>query len=202
MGLMGQSNLNQPELFTRTNGERKHDFKECLAFSHLGSSMSFWEGVYRTFFPTMMNMLDMRHDGPHQRNGVDRVITLHNSKQVTVDEKLRGRNRKTGKVYEDIALEEFSDEARKTPGWVTKPLMCDYIAYAIAPLGKCYLLPVIQLQTAWLMNCSVWKQTCFEVRAYNKGWVTVSWAVPVKDVFRAVGACLRAEFEKFEITEE
>ncbi len=192
----------QPEFFNDSvKSERKHDFKECLAFSHLGSSLPFWETVYRSFFPTMLTMHDMRQDGVPQRMGIDRIVTLANSKQVTIDEKLRGRNRKTGRVYDDIALEEYSDEDRQTPGWVQKPLMCDYIAYAIAPLGKCYLLPVIQLQTAWLMNCSVWKQNCFPIRAQNKGWVTLSWAVPVKDVFRAVGACLRAEFEKFELSE-
>lgn len=194
--------MTQTELFNGITGERKHDFKESLAFSHLGSSMPFWETVYRTFFPTMLTMHDMRQDGVPQRMGIDRIITLANSKQITVDEKLRGRNRKTGRVYEDIALEEYTDELRKTLGWVQKPLMCDYIAYAIAPLGKCYLLPVVQLQTAWLMNCSTWKATYFCIRAQNKGWTTISWAIPVKELFRAVGACLRADFEKLEFQED
>ncbi len=85
----------------------------------------------------------------HQRNGIDRSIVLQNGKTIWIDEKARGKNKITGKVYTDIALEFLSDEAQKTPGWVCKPLLCDYINYAIIPLGRAYLLPVQQLQTAW-----------------------------------------------------
>ena len=53
------------------------------------------------------------------------------------DEKVRAED------WPDILLEQWSDEDRRAPGWVQKPLACDYIAYSFAPSGVCYLLPVM-----------------------------------------------------------
>ena len=61
----------------------------------------------------------------------------------TVDEKVRTND------WPDVLLERWSDEARRIPGWVEKPLACDFIAYAFAPAGTCLLLPVAALQRAW-----------------------------------------------------
>jgi len=171
-----------------------HDFSESLAFSHAAADMPFWREVYEKAFPLMSAMVDHRQDGEHQRAGIDRSIVLTNSKQILVDEKVRGRNRKTGKVYEDIALEFLSDEQRNVPGWVCKPLRADYIAYAIAPLGRCFLLPVPQLQNAWGKFGQAWRVSCPTVRAKNNGWTTVSVGVPVPVLFKAIGETLRVRF--------
>jgi hypothetical protein len=171
-----------------------HDFSESLAMSHAASDMPFWREIYQQAFPSMLAMIDHRQDGEHQRAGIDRSVILANSKQILIDEKVRGRNAKTGKVYEDIALEFISDEARKVPGWVCKPLRADYIAYAIAPLGRCYLLPVPQLQSAWEKHGEEWRDSYFEVRAENKGWTTVSVGIPVPVLFKAIGQALRVQF--------
>lgn len=179
----------------------QHDFAECLAMSHAASDLPFWRTVYTKAFPTMAGMIDHRQDGEHQKAGIDRSIILANSKQILIDEKVRGRNKKTGKVYNDIALEFWSDEGRQTPGWVCKPLRADLIAYAIAPLGRCYLLPVIQLQSAWRQHGDEWKRTFFEIRAENRGYTTVSIGVPVNTLFPAIGQQFRVSFEPMELEE-
>jgi hypothetical protein len=178
-----------------------HDFGKSLRKSHSAEDMPFWEEVYRKAFPGFLGMFNHRADGPHQRAGIDRSIILPNSKQVLIDEKVRFRNEKTGIVYDDVALEYISDEHRGELGWVCKPLMCDYIAYAIAPLGRCYLLPVIQLQQAWEKNKLLW-MTYKTIRADNeycgRKWRTLSKPVAVAELFAAIGSCLRAEFTPIE----
>lgn len=175
-----------------------NDFTECLEYSHSGSDLPFWREVYEKAFPGMAAMIDHRQDGEHQRAGIDRSIIMPNSKQILVDEKLRRKNKKTGQVYRDIALEYLSDESRRTPGWVCKPLRADFIAYAIAPIGQCYLLPVIQLQQAWRTHCELWVKTFPTIKAQNKSWMTVSVGVPVRDVFAAIGKALRIEFTPYD----
>ena len=129
-----------------------NDFAECLQKSHDAHDLPLWEEIYRKAFPDMIAMHDHRDNGYWQQAGIDRSVTLASSKQILVDEKIRGRNRKTGKVYEDIAVEYVSNDRTGSPGWAAKPLACDYIAYAIAPLGRGYLLPAGLLQRAWASN--------------------------------------------------
>ena len=189
--------------------ETKHDFYESLAKSHEAEDLPFWEEVYRKAFPTMLTMANHRKDGQHQRNGIDRSVTLENAKQIFIDEKTRWRNKKTGMVYEDIALEYLSDAQRQVPGWVCKPLMADYIAYAIAPLGKCYLLPVVQLQQVWLKYGAGWVEEGrlkkngrriipAENETGNREWTTLSVNVTVDELFPKIGACLRVEFSRYD----
>lgn len=171
--------------------------------SHAAEDLPIWNEVYRKAFPTMRAMINHREDGDHQRAGIDRSIILENSKQILIDEKVRGRNKKTGLVYKDIALEYISDREREVPGWCCKPLLCDYIAYAIAPLGKCYLLPVQQLQNAWAEYGNNWIRDYFKIIAHNKGsardWHTISVGVPPKVLFKAIGKCLRVQFDPCEV---
>ena len=178
--------------------EGKYDFKECLKFSHSAEDMPFWKEVYKKAFPSMAKMVNHRKNGDHQKFGIDRSIILENSKQILIDEKVRGRNLRTGIVYEDILLEHISNDKNNTPGWVCKPLLCDYIAYAIAPIGKCYLLPVIQLQNAWEINGKKWISNFGNKKTPNKGYSTISTPVPIKQLFIAIGSQLRIYFEKFE----
>ena len=121
---------------------------------------------------------------------------------VTMGQPTLGRNKITRKVYNDIALEYLSDKDKNTPGWVCKPLLADYIAYAIAPLGKCYLLPVQQLQLTWQNNNELWRKQFPVITAKNKYngyyWETISCCVPVNVLFKAIGQCLRVSFEQFE----
>ena len=183
-----------------------HNFNDSLKQSHAAEDLPFWREIYKQAFLNMAEMVNHRQDGEHQRVGIDRSIILQNSKQILVDEKVRGRNKKTGKIYTDIALEYWSDYERKVPGWVCKPLRADYIAYAIAPLGKCYLLPVLQLQKAWIKYGNFWIEYYkppikAENEDHGRFWTTWSVGVPGDILFKAIGEGLRISFGSFEFTE-
>jgi len=100
-----------------------------------------------------MTAVSIREDGWAQRGGIDRVLTLQCGRTYTVDEKVRTEN------WPDILLEQWSDEERRIPGWIQKPLACDFIAYAYAPAETCYLLPVVRLQRAWRQRGREWIPT-------------------------------------------
>jgi hypothetical protein len=178
-----------------------HDFAESLAMSHRAADWPGWLDLYRGYFPTLRACVDHRQDGEHQRAGIDRSIILDSSKQVLIDEKVRGRNKKTGKLYTDILLETVSDRDRNIAGWVVKPLRADFIAYLIAPAGVCHLLPVLQLQLAWSRHGTHWTRQFGSRESLNKNWTTVSVPVPVTVLYPAIGECLRAKFEPWEIEE-
>jgi hypothetical protein len=165
-----------------------HDFNESLRRSHSASDLPIWLEIYRKAFPTMQAAIDHRQDGEHQRAGIDRSVILASSKQILIDEKVRW------KAYEDIALEYWSDRDRQLPGWVCKPLRADFICYAVAPMGRAYLLPVPQLQQAWESYGDRWRERYKDCNAYNKRYVTVSCPVPVAVLFKAIGECLRVSF--------
>ncbi|WP_230207026.1 hypothetical protein [Novosphingobium sp. Gsoil 351] len=123
-----------------------HNFRTSLALSNSYSDAPWWLDLYRIAFPTLVSAVSVREDGLAQRGGIDRVLTLACGRTYTVDEKVRTNE------WPDILLEQWSDEARRSPGWVQKPLACDSIAYAFAPSRRCYLLPVAPLHRAWRMR--------------------------------------------------
>ena len=171
-----------------------HDFDESLAASHKSSDLSIWKETYLQVFPTMIEMIDHRDDGWHQRAGIDRSIVLSTSKQVLVDEKVRAKD------YGDILLEYESNTRTGSPGWAIKPLMADYIAYLIAPAGKCYFLPVPQMQAALQRNKEKWwKEGKARRVARNKGYNTLSIAVETRDLLNAISDVFISKFSAFQI---
>jgi hypothetical protein len=174
-------------------GETKviHNFKNSLEFSHSASDLPIWETIYKKAFPSMVEMIDHRQHGEHQYAGIDRSIVLENSKQILIDEKVRGKNKITGRVYKDIALEYISNDQKESPGWVCKPIRADYIAYVIIPIRTCYLLPVIQLQNAWAENKTEWLANYHTIKADNGYYKTLSLCLPVDTLFKAIGQQLR-----------
>ena len=162
----------------------QHSFHASLRASHEAEDLPIWREIYQTAFPTMQEMINHRQDGDHQRQGIDRSIVLRNSKQILIDEKIRF------KPYDDILLEVWSDFERKKPGWVAKDLLCDYIAYAVEPLKKCYLLPVPQLRLAWQKNGQKWWENNFKPRANNGSWITVSVVVPAEELMQEIRLAL------------
>lgn len=181
-----------------------HEFNRSLARSHAAEDLPVWGEVYRKAFPGLVAMPSHRSNGEHQAAGIDRSIIRENGKQILIDEKVRFRNEKTRKVYDDIALEFLADEQRKKPGWVCKPLRADYIAYLIAPLGVCHLLPVEQLQQAWRSNETNWIKEYGVIRSENQSsdslrkWTTISCCVPPTVLYPEIGKCLRIYFDPFE----
>lgn len=152
---------------------KAHNFADSLAESQRHSDAPFWQEVYREAFPDLESMVCVRADGWAQRGGIDRVLTLASGKTLTVDEKVRTKD------YDDILLEYWSDRDRKVPGWVAKPLACDFIAYAFVPSQRCLLLPYQSLRRAWRKNRVAWVKKYKRVEADNSNYVTVSVAVPI-----------------------
>lgn len=182
-------------------------FDQCLAESHASHDLPLWREIYEQAFDDMLAMHCHRKDGDFQRAGVDRSIVLECGKVLYVDEKIRKRNR-NGKVYTDIALEYLSNDRTNSPGWVVKPLMCDFIAYAIAPLGRGYLLPVQQLQRVWRRNGEEWianarsgRKGFSHISAPNPGYSTLSVGVEPEILFPKIGSELRISFTPMELSD-
>lgn len=167
-----------------------HDFKERLAWSHRQSDRPFWGDVYRAAFPDFSTMHDVREDGWAQRGGIDRQVLLKDGTVLKIDEKARDR-RDGG----DILLEVWTDDSRETPGWMEKPLTCDFIAYAFVPSRTCYLLPYQLLRQAWAKHRSHWWATCQHVRAPNRGYHTLSLAVPTHELLTALTSAITVSWQ-------
>lgn len=165
-------------------GSRIHEFRRSLDLSNSFADAPWWIDMYRSAFPTLQSAVSVRNDGWAQRGGIDRVLTLACGRTVTVDEKLRFNE------WPDILLEQWSDEAKRIPGWVQKPLACDLIAYAFAPTGRCYLLPVMFLQRAWRLNGREWIVSYGQRRAQNRGYVSTSVPVPTATLMRALSEAM------------
>jgi hypothetical protein len=157
-----------------------HDFKESLERSHSYADAGWWFDVYRAAFPNLASAVNVRQDGWAQRGGIDRVLTLESGKTLTVDEKVREKD------WPDFCLEYWSDESKKIKGWVAKDLACDFIAYAFVPSQTCYLLPFQTLRQAWRRNAKAWVDAYRPIRAQNRGYVTVSVAVPIQTLLGAL----------------
>jgi hypothetical protein len=154
-----------------------------FADSHAVSAQygaDWWIPIYRQLFPTLMSAVAIEHDGWAQRAGIDRLLTLACGRTFTVDEKIRTED------WPDVLLERWSDERRKSPGWVQKPLACDFIAYAHAPAATCVLLPVPALQRAWRQHGRQWIGLYGQRRAKNAGYTSVSVPVPRGVLMQAI----------------
>lgn len=164
-----------------------HRFQDSLKKSQDYADAPWWEPVYREAFPDLEHMQNVRNDGMAQRFGIDRRLTLTNGKQFLVDEKVRE------KAWPDFALEVLSSREHDTPGWIRKPLECDFIAYAFIPTETCYLLPFPALQRAWARNWEIWTFNAdrgldgfHRIEAKNPGYTTVSCAVPIPVALDAI----------------
>lgn len=152
-------------------------FAEDLKFSNLVTGEPAWVQYYQRLFPNLAASVRISKDGPLQRHGVDRILHWSNGMQITVDEKVRR------KAYRDILLELYSDLGRKTPGWtIDDAKICDYVAYAVPKLSRCYFLPYPILRMAFKEHCERWADGSFiDVKNDHHGrrWVTrnipVSW---------------------------
>jgi hypothetical protein len=164
-----------------------HDFRASLTLSEAYSDAPWWLDLYRRAFPTLISAVSVRNDGWAQRGGIDRVLTLACGRVFTVDEKVRTVD------WPDILLEQWSDEDRRSPGWVQKPLACDFIAYAFAPSRRCYLLPVVPLQRAWRLFGRHWIVSHGQRRARNIGYVSTSVPVPIDALLHGMTAAMLLE---------
>lgn len=171
-----------------------HRFRESNDVSREYANAPWWFEVYSQAFPTFQGMVNVRDDGLGQRNGIDRHIVLGNGRTITVDEKVRRPNKKTGREYNDFFLEYLSDDKRKTPGWVAKDLACDFIAYAFVRSGRCYLLPFPLLRRAWRLFGPEWVKQFPKYPAENEGYMTWGCCVPIDVVRSALAGSMLVTF--------
>lgn len=168
------------------SGLMVHNFAQSLALSHEHADAPWWGIVYRRAFANQgLVMQCVRNDGWAQRGGIDRIVTLTNGRVIRIDEKVRAQD------WPDILLERWSDREREKPGWIQKPLACDYIAYAFIPSETCYLLPTLQLQQAWRLNRVKWVRAYKPILAANEGYTTESIPVPIEELMTAITNAMR-----------
>lgn len=175
-----------------------HNFRQSLSWESKIKLLPVWREVYKKAFPFLKSVA-VENNLDEQYAGVDKIITLNGGHKIYVDEKFRGRNRITGKVYSDIALEYWSVFEDHIPGWVCKPLKADYIVYLICPSGISHFLPVKNLQSAWEKWETEWKKTFGCSPAKNGKYTTYFTPVPADIVFSKVEGCFSVSFEPFEV---
>ena len=86
----------------------------------------------------------------------------------------------------DIVWEEMRDDGWASARWVQKPLACDCVAYAYAPSGVGYLLPIVPLQRAWRQHGREWIKRYGQIRAQSVGYVSVSVPGPRSVLMSAI----------------
>jgi hypothetical protein len=165
---------------------QQHDFRASLAKSEEVARASWWETVYRQAFPDFERMSAPVIDLAQQRLGIDRVITLLSGREIYVDEKVRGRTR------QDIVFEKWSSVEHKRPGWIEKPLSCDYIAYAFTDSEVCYVIPYQGMKRIWRAHEQEWTQRygrSYKLQtSQNNGYTTAWLAVPLAVVLLAMSS--------------
>jgi hypothetical protein len=167
-----------------------HEFEASLEFSEQASEEAFWDAVYRAAFPNMVSHMSCPGDTESQRLGVDRVILLDNAEILKIDEKKRRGD------WPDVLLEYLSNDRTGAPGWIEKNLRIDYLAYAFPEARRCYLIPWPGLRAAWKSNGADWKLKFPRVEAQNRDYKTLSVAVPVKVLYRAVNQAMWIDLEE------
>jgi hypothetical protein len=185
-----------------------HDFDSSLAYSHGQADSPWWQTVYRRAFPDHVALVDLRHDGWHQRAGRDRAVVLSSGQTIYVDEKVRRKS------YDDIAVEIWSVYPKRgfapypavagaTPGWARKAMGCDWLAYAFEPARTCYLFPFLGVRAALEKHRSLWAANATKgevgfrwVVADNERYNTVSIAVPIWILNEAIHEAMTITWEE------
>lgn len=158
-----------------------HRFATSLAGERVDTRDPRLHAVLKDLFPLALSMVINDSDMAKQKAGVDVRIKMPDGSEVTIDLKFRGERR------EDIALEYLSDSKRGTPGWVVDgKKTCDFIGYIFKTSWVCYLIPMLQLRTAWFANRRLWLAHYGTKLAHNDGWTTSFCPVPIRELMAAV----------------
>ena len=111
-------------------------------------------------------------DITYQKLGIDRLVRWGNGHIFLVDDKVR----KT--AYDDIYLEEYSDQKHLIPGWLDKPSWAHAISYIRVPKRDGWIFSYPDLVRAWKENKTRWLSEYRLPSAENFGWVTTGCGVP------------------------
>lgn len=174
-----------------------HHFRDQLAFSHGAADEPEWCAAYRKMWPDLAEIIDMRHPGEHQKQGIDRVVMLANGNIMTIDEKIRRKH------YSDLLVEIWSVYEERVPGWTVSPgKKCSHVAYLFLASRTCVLIPFDELRRATIANRQRWEDDAEAVRdgfrwvhAQNERdngsrYTTVCIAVPRAEIQRAILAAM------------
>lgn len=129
--------------------------------------------AWRAAFPMVEDIRNEPDGTDNQRLGIDRWLVLADGREIPVEDKVRFR-RYSG----DILLElnhEFAD--RTEPGWIRKPLRCQYLGYLWVDSGRFEVYPFLLLQSWW---CSLNPGRSANLPLYkarNPTYTTVNMAV-------------------------
>jgi hypothetical protein len=119
-----------------------------------------------------------------QKQGVDKVLTLENGKEIYIDEKVRDGD------WDDFLLEEYSVEHKKKIGWLGRDKLTDYIVYVFKPSKRVYFLPFLLLQRVWVRYYREWKKTYDTKEADNGNYFTTSIPIPMDVLFSVLSEAL------------
>jgi hypothetical protein len=99
---------------------------------------------------------------------------LRGGKWIRVESKVRR------KEWDDVLFEIWSDEDRRKPGWfLTSKAQLFFYAFRVGRGLKYFIWRFYELRDWWDKNFyRGWEP----VRSVNKGYVTLSYAVPLKEV--------------------
>lgn len=167
----------------RTEDVATNRFGDCLAWGEREDDEPFWAEVYSRAFPGYVGSIQNGRNNAAQRTGIDRVVFLSSGRTILVDEKKRTTD------FGDFALEwkHVHTDGHEEPGWIQKDLAIDFLAYAFMPSRRCFLLPWDGLKRVWTERHRHWIENGYPVvRAPNGGYVTLSIAVPIRELLNAI----------------
>ena len=151
-------------------------YQDKLKVSHMYEEM--WHKFYDVKFPGNKEILVIT-DNDIQRQGVDKIITTSNDTRVFVEEKT------LLDVHDEICFEWLSNSVSGESGWIEKPLICNYLAYAFAPIETVYLFEWRVLQAMWKKYGDIWKSSngCKQIVSTTVGkyytYQTYATCVPI-----------------------
>lgn len=155
-----------------------NDFNDDLEYSLDKSDDKSLNEFYRRIFPPIKE-IEFKSDIKVQKRGIDKSIYLESGGIITIDEKKRRED------YGDILIEIWSSKEDRIRGWLLKS-ECNYIVYIIEPANKVYLLPTLLLRLCWEDNKEKWKNKYPQICAKNKGYTTVSYAMPTEILLSSI----------------
>jgi hypothetical protein len=132
--------------------------------------------VIRTMFPGCTQIEYHDDDLEKQAVGVDASVFTEEEYQVEI--KLRYRNSRSGRVYDDLLIEYVSNDVSDAPGWIEKETHSDYFLYLIPEGGRGYKLPVGAMQAIWRHLGEKWKRAYKTLKAPNRQYNTLNVPVP------------------------
>jgi len=155
-----------------------NDFDVDLQYSLDQRENELFDSFYYRIFPGLRR-IKLVEDLDLQKKGIDKILYFKDGRILTIDEKKRRKD------YGDILLEIWSIWEQRKPGWLYT-CQSDYIVYAIMSSKKVYLLPVLLLKRAWIMNGKNWIKSYDIISANNKTYTTKSIAIPTNVLLEAI----------------